>query len=251
MSITNLLTGIGSLAGSLVGSGAAAVKFLRDDKDSRYPPEYLMYKDMLKQFSKYPYMTGFNPMMNFGQMMNMNPLTGFNFMNQNQFVQQQLLLQQLQNAMAQQAIVQQPVVTVPPQGTVQFNNIQSLVQEIVQQVLQKQQQQYEMRRQPISLPATFIQPPPLMLPMNPDPPMQIPVITIPRTTPVQPVNSTPQVIVNGRAPVPIEPVQAVSIPGGEELSWNNNRNAYSIDHNSMNSFIEAASRPSNYIGNVW
>ena len=242
MSITNLLTGIGSLAGSLVGSGAAAVKFLRDDKDSRYPPEYLMYKDMLKQFSKYPCMTGFNPMMNFGQMMNMNPLTGFNFMNQNQFVQQQLLLQQLQNAMAQQAIIQQPVVTVPPQGTVQFNNIQSLVQEIVQQVLQRQQQQQcEMRRQPVSLPTSFIQPPPLMLPMNSDPPMQIPVITIPRTTVVQPVNNTPQVIVNGRAPVPIEPVQAVSMPGGEELSWNNNRNAYSIEPSSI---------PSNYIGNV-
>lgn len=238
MSITNLLSGISSIAGSLVGSGAAAVKFLRDDKDSRYPPEYLMYKDMLKQFSKYPCM-GFNPMMNFNQMMmmGMNPLTGFNFMNQNQLVQQ-MLMQQLQNAMAQQVVVQ-PAVTVPPQGTVQFNNIQNLVQEIVQQVLQRQQQQYDMRRN-VSVPTNFIQPPPLMLPMNPDPPVtQIPVITIPRTIPVQPINNTSQVIVNGRAPVPIEPVQAVSIPGGEELSWNNNsQDMYSI------------SRPSNYIGNV-
>ena len=214
------------------------MKFLRDDKDSRYPPEYLMYKDMLKQFSKYPCM-GFNPMMNFNQMMmmGMNPLTGFNFMNQNQLVQQ-MLMQQLQNAMAQQVVVQ-PAVTVPPQGTVQFNNIQNLVQEIVQQVLQRQQQQYDMRRN-VSVPTNFIQPPPLMLPMNPDPPVtQIPVITIPRTIPVQPINNTSQVIVNGRAPVPIEPVQAVSIPGGEELSWNNNsQDMYSI------------SRPSNYIGNV-
>ncbi len=240
MSITNLLSGISSIAGSLVGSGAAAVKFLRDDKDSRYPPEYLMYKDMMKQFSKYPCM-GFNPIMNFNQMMmGMNPFTGFNTMNQNQFVQQ-MLMQQLQNAMAQQVVVQ-PAVTVPPQGTVQYNNIQNLVQEIVQQVLQRQQQQYDMRRQIVSVPTNFIQPPPLMLPMNPDPPVtQIPVITIPRTIPVQPNSNTSQVIVNGRAPVPIEPVQAVSIPGGEELSWNSGQDIYSPG---------PVSRPANYIGNV-
>lgn len=49
MPIASIISGLTALA----GSGMAVAKMIRDDKQSRYPPEYLMYKDMMKDARKY------------------------------------------------------------------------------------------------------------------------------------------------------------------------------------------------------
>lgn len=66
MPIGPLLSGLATLA----GSGLAVVKSIRDDRRSRYPPEYMMYRDMMKMARKgYP----MNPMTMQMMMGNMNP----------------------------------------------------------------------------------------------------------------------------------------------------------------------------------
>lgn len=251
MSMSAFLSGLANLTGSLVGSGAAAVKFLKDDEASRYPPEYLMYKDMMKQMNKYP----MNPMMTSSmypsQMM-------FNMMNPMQMIQQQMLLQSLQQMLTPQVNM---LNTIPSQGmTMQLNpmNLQLIVQKLVQDALQQNQMRRptqqvvtvdpgaNMWSTPITTPVvqsmqTVQYPPALMYnSIIPQPSQTVSIPVIPHIVhrvesqfaPNYNVNwHTPQVVNQQSAPIPTEPVQAVLCPDNTELNW-------------------GCDYPSNYIGNM-
>jgi hypothetical protein len=135
MPIGPLLSGLATLA----GSGLAVVKSIRDDKRSRYPPEYMMYRDMMKMARKgYP----MNPMMMQMMMGNMNP-----YQMQQQTIpfcmlpQQQMMMnnpnQQLVNAIAQ---------------VIQQNRQQQLVNQIAQTIVGVMNQQNMGMRQGCGLP---------------------------------------------------------------------------------------------------
>jgi len=122
---------IGTLVSSLAtlaGSGMAVMKFVRDDKASRYPPEYLMYKDMMKMMRK-GYPVG---MMN--PMMMCQP--------QNQMVNP-MLVQQIQAMLQQQnlnGVMQNPQMLYQNPVNNQNQQLVTLVQQIMQQYQMQQQQ---------------------------------------------------------------------------------------------------------------
>ena len=118
MPIAPLLSGLATLA----GSGMAIAKTIRDDRASRYPPEYLMYKDMMKMVRK-GYPVGMMGMMN--PMLYQQPMMGMGMMYQQP-----------------QQIPQIPVVN-PQYVSPQMNmgNQQQLLTVIQQAIQQYQQQQ--------------------------------------------------------------------------------------------------------------
>jgi len=121
-----LISGIAAL----VGAGTAAWKHIQDDKASRYPPEYLMYKDMMKMAKK-GYPVG---MMN--QMMNLNMMNQMNQMMMNPMLMNQMgqLMYQQPNPLMCQPLQQQP------QQSQMNNQLVLLVQQILQQCQLQQQQ---------------------------------------------------------------------------------------------------------------
>ena len=141
MPIASIVSGLTTLA----GSGLAIAKMIQDDKQSRYPPEYLMYKDMMKDARKYGY-----PMMGMGMM---NPMFGQPMIVQpQQMIQPQPIIipqpvqqqQMLFPMMTNNGIVQQMILEYQKQ---QFK--QQVVNSIVQQLVQRFQQRYVMNQQPM------------------------------------------------------------------------------------------------------
>lgn len=142
-----------SALAALGGTGMAMVKGLRDDKQSRYPPEYLMMKDMMKMARKgYPM-----GMMNMGMMGMYNPYQ-FPMYQPQQFsmipVQPQMPMMYQQQPMyqpypmyQQQPIPQQPVM-LPTQSMMGTPQLQSdIICQMLQQQLQMQIQQQQILNQ--------------------------------------------------------------------------------------------------------
>jgi len=74
---------IGTLLATLAGTAMSAYKFWQDDRQNRYPPNYLMMRDMMKISGKYGIpMNMMQPMIgmqNMQYMMGMNPFPQFQF----------------------------------------------------------------------------------------------------------------------------------------------------------------------------
>lgn len=172
MPLATFLSGISSLA----GSGMAMMKLIRDDKQSRYPPEYLMYKDMMKMARKgYPM-----GMMIPGMMYPMNPYQTQVMLPQMQMTQQPIMIQP--QPIIQPQPQQQVVYQVPQLNTInQSQLIQSIVQNVVNKIIQ-QQQVNQMTYQPRREPFMYATPP--LMPVAQSPPqvifppnMQLPTVT--------------------------------------------------------------------------
>ena len=278
MPIMPILSGLATLA----GSSMAMYRCYQDDKQSRYPPNYLMMKDMMKMARK-----GYPVGMMMPQMMC------------------QMIPYQTQNSMIMNTPYQQPQIApmpmVYPQQTPQYVPYQNLYQpqqvtnmipqqqisDMVQQIMQQLQQQQminqltqilqqiqsnQQRRNEYTVPPS---PPPLVTPTTQS---VIPQTNLCITQPPQFVFSTkpmwessadgfvsyqqpsqpkysPTVVMNQPMTQSYNP--SLIMNQNQRMSWGD-ANAFSVDTSGLQSFIshlERQNQPScpsdNYVGNVW
>jgi hypothetical protein len=286
MPIASLLSGLATLA----GSGMAMVKCIRDDKRSRYPPEYLMYRDMMKMSRKgYP----MNPMMMrmmMGQQMPMMNSDGFCMLPMQQpMIQQPIdpnqqlvvaiaqVIQQQQQQQQQQQLVNQIVQLLSNNNTNQLRRgyvngwtPQPMLQPVVQQTVVNPNPfgnfQFQMpdfsalaNKQLWDTPADGGAPQQSSqyLPMVVQPPMMMPPPQQPRVEVVQP-RPQPTCQVNWCNPQemiqhPQQYQQPIYV--NRELTWDI-PNMYSVDQSGFQSFMKTMEERSYYsddgrYGNVW
>lgn len=278
MPIASIISGLTALA----GSGMAVAKMIRDDKQSRYPPEYLMYKDMMKDARKY----GYPPM---GMMMQQPFIAPMAQPPQPIMVQPDLVGQILQEYQKQQL----------------SQMIANMVTQAIQKRLSQPQQMYAPRRpdygyqpqpvQPISYGYQPRVPPPLpnlqyyaepmwetpadgvAVQTPPPEPSPYQLALVPKPIPMPQPQPQPYVAPIPPPPQPpsvkfCQPEQFVQqpqpqspplvMPGNgnmyqSQLSWESS-NAFNVDQNGLQSFISHCDNrpkiPDNYVGNtldVW
>jgi hypothetical protein len=282
MPIGPLISGLASLA----GSGMAMYKCIRDDKMSRYPPEYMIYRDMMKMCQKgYP----MNPMMmrmmcQPPQQPMLNPMmmpqqNGQFCMLPTNDPNQQLVnavaiaLQQYQQQNQQQQLVNQIVQLI--NGMTQQNNRvvgwSPPPQPMVQQPIMNQNllNNFQFQMPDFSSMATKqlwdtpadggtgssyqpIQNPPVLVrpPMNlTPPPPRVEVVQPPPRPTCQVTWCNPQEMVQN--PEPYQHPMYVN----RELTWDT-PNMYSVDQQGFRSFMDRMEQRSYYsddgsYGNVW
>ena len=273
MPIASIISGLTALA----GSGMAVAKMIRDDKQSKYPPEYLMYKDMMKDARKYGY-----PTMGMMQPSMMTP----------QVIQppQNAMLPMMTNG----GIVQQVIQEYQKQQLKQ-QIVNAVVQQVVQRILCQPNQPrrygygygtiqptYNRPYTPPPLPTlTYVQQKPMwdtpadgVVPSSPPQPCYQ-LATIPKPLPMpqpcpQQMYATATVVnpLPAPQPIPVIPFRQpehlinesvvrtqpppIVYPNQQQLRWDT-PNASSVDSQGLQSFVNHLSHPKvpdNYVGNT-